>query len=463
MRARLVVHASATLVGLLWGCAGTPTTEEIHARDDVREIESRFRPSGAKPTLPELSAETSLAGFVLFAMLNRPQVEAAYYRWIAAVQTITSARSLPDPELNFEGDLTGLLDTLVAGLMFELRAPRKLAAAGDMAAAEARIEYSEFEAELLRTAYGVKSAYFKLAFIEDTLRLLREAVTLVGEVEAQARRQASVGRASIQDVLRAEIEREQLATRIKNLEDSRVVLRAEFALALGLDPAQTEPPTPSRFEEQAAPGAEADILALAVEWNPRLKRFEAEVDRATSRLALARAARVPDFAVGVDAENSLGSILWRPNASVTLPIWRDKIAAEIAAAESDQRAVSAARSAEQIELAAEFAALLYAYRESERNVSLYGAVLAQKARESLEVARSGYAAGSSTFLDVIEAERQLIDFETFAIDARAQRELSLAAISLLVAGVTPDGAPVLESSQKIRSATDARTPESEDP
>ena len=66
-----------------------------------------------------------------------------------------------------------------------------------------------------------------------------------------------------------------------------------------------------------------------------------------------------------------------------------------------------------------------------------------RARQSLDAARSGYAAGRSSFLDVIDAERQLLVFDLSLVEARTQRELSLASLSLLIAGTAPEGAPIL--------------------
>jgi hypothetical protein len=87
--------------------------------------------------------------------------------------------------------------------------------------------------------------------------------------------------------------------------------------------------------------------------------------------------------------------------------------------------------------------MLYMYRESGRNATLFGSTLLPKAQQSLDAARSGYASGRSSFLDVIDAQRRLLEFELAAIEARTQQELSIASISLVIAGAAPEGAPVL--------------------
>lgn len=447
MRRTLIQHGTgAALViaaAVAAGCSGTPTASERQARADLDRVRAVFRPGDAKPALPALSAESSLADFLRYAMLNSPRVEAAYYAWAASIERITPARSLPDPRLTFEADIGTMVESVMPGLMIDLPGPGKLRAAGDAAAAEARVSYFEFEREVLRAASDAKSAYIRLRFLEDAIRVRREALGLLQDVEAQARQQVGAGRGTIQDVLRAEMDREQLAIQITNLEDSRGVLEAEFRAALGHLPADTSVPVPARFEAVPPPPPADAVLRIASERNPVLRLMEADVRRGEAMLDLARTTRVPDFSLGIEADLRASPVMWRPTAGVTLPIWRDKIAAEIAAAQADKRAAEARLTAEQIAVAAELASLLYLYRESGRNETLFSDTLLPLARRALEAARGGYTSGRSTFLDVIDAQRRLLEFELSGIEARTQHELTIASVSLVIAGVTPEGAPVL--------------------
>jgi outer membrane protein TolC len=129
---------------------------------------------------------------------------------------------------------------------------------------------------------------------------------------------------------------------------------------------------------------------------------------------------------------------------MTLPVWRDKIAAAIAGAQATKRAADARLTAEQVRIAADLVSMLYMYREAVRNDALLRDKLVPKARQSLDAARAGYGNGRSGFLDVIDAQRSLLEFELMGIEARTQRELALASLSLTIAGVPPVGAPTLD-------------------
>lgn len=440
----LALTASATVaVSLLVGCVGTPTKGETRARQDQEVISLVYRPSGQRPDLPKLGANAQLHDFLQFAMLNEPQVEAAYFDWAASVQRVTVERSLPDPRLTFQSDISDMVMSLMPGLMMDFPGPGKLKWAANVATAESEGKYFVFENAILQTAFALKKAYYELHFLGAKVDVNQETLRLVGEIERLARTQNEVGKVTLQDVLRAQIEQERITTEITNLEDSRNPLLSQFKAALGLKPEDAAPPVPQKFESTPLDLTSDKLFATALARNPRLKAMEAEVRRADASIRLAYKARVPDFTVGVEVDAKASPIFVTPQLGVTLPIWRDKIAAQIAEAQAVKRASEARLSAEQIALAVEFAEKSFMFREATRNLELLTERLLPKARQSLEVAQSGYVSGKVDFLNLLDAERTLLAFQLSEVEARVQRELALAELSLLILGTPPANAPVL--------------------
>ena len=62
-----------------------------------------------------------------------------------------------------------------------------------------------------------------------------------------------------------------------------------------------------------------------------------------------------------------------------------------------------------------------------------------KARQSLEVARTGYLSGQIDFFNLTDAQRTLLGFELERVEAATQREITLAELSLIVEGLPPSG------------------------
>ena len=425
------------------GCVGTRTPDEQTARRDVQHVAAAYRPGDQRPTLPTLTTNSPLADFLAFAILNDPKVEAAYYDWVAAVERITPARSLPNPRVTFQMDIMSIVTSLMPGLMLDLPGPGKLGARAAVASAESTAKYFAFEFSVVQAAFSLKKAYYQLFFLADKIRVSRQILELLSDLERLARAQNSVGKVTLQDVLRAQIELDRLNTEIAGLSDSRQLLITQFKAALGLGPDRPEPPLPARFESTPLNLSADQLWQTALARNPRLQGMAAEVAGAEAAIRLARRERIPDFSVGIEADVKALPTMYRPQLGFTLPIWRDKIAAEIAAAQAGKRAAAARLSAEQITLAVELADKLFNYRESSRNLVLLEDKLLAKGRQSVAVAQSGYLSGKIDFFNLIDAQRTLLGFLLSEVEARIQRELALAEISHLLLGTAPPNAPVL--------------------
>jgi len=75
---------------------------------------------------------------------------------------------------------------------------------------------------------------------------------------------------------------------------------------------------------------------------------------------------------------------------------------------------------------------LYGFRDAERKIDLYRDALLPKARESLKVTESGFRAAKSSFTDLIDAQRILLEFALSYERALADRSQALAKLEMLV-------------------------------
>src|SRR5208337_3553893 len=150
---------------------------------------------------------------------------------------------------------------------------------------------------------------------------------------------------------------------------------------------------PAHFE-MSQENLEANaLLRAAFERNPQLKAMEADVRSAEAGIAVAYKERVPDFNAGLSADVYAPPFYW-PQAGMTLPIWRDKLAAEVTQARANELAATSRLKAAQIDLAVNFAEKSFAYRETSRNLALIETDLIPKAHQSLETVRAGYRTGT---------------------------------------------------------------------
>lgn len=425
---------------LLTGCRGISTPDEHQARQNLAAVGEQL-----STNCPALTTNASLPAAVNFALHHHPQVTAAYADWSASVENITLARSLPDPKFTFELYVADALTSLMPGFTADLPGPGKLTARAAAASAESRTKYFQFASVVQQTAFAVEKAFYPLHFLDAKLQVNQATLALLAQLEALARAQNEVGQATLQDVLRAQIEQEKLQNETTGLEDSRHLLLAQFKAALGLHPEQTDPPVPPLADFAATPANDDDLLAAALPQNPRLKELTAEIQVAEASLRVARKENTPDFSAGGEVDVKASPFVWNPQLSLTLPLWRDKIAAEIAAAQAAKQAAESRLSAEQISLAVDFAEQTYLIREADRELLLLRHSVLPRARQSLAIAREAYRSGQVDFLNVIDDQRALLDYQLTEIAAQTQREIARAELTLLVASVPPENAPLLKS------------------
>jgi outer membrane protein TolC len=293
-----VVIGALVLALLLAGCKGVPTKGEKEARSQAQTVAASYRPDGKRPALPVLTTTCSLSNYLAYALLNQPKVEAAYYDWGASIERITQARSFPDPQFTFQMDIQNIVTSIMPGLMGSIPWPEKLRVGANIASAESTSKYFAFQSAVLESAFEVKRTYYQLYFLEEKLRVNQDTLKLLAELEKLARSQNEVGKVTLQDVLRAQIEQDRLKTETANLEDSRSSLQAQFKAALGLGVSDPTPPIPGRFESTPLDLTADKLFETALAQNTRLKAMEAQVRAAEASMILARKSRLPDFTLG---------------------------------------------------------------------------------------------------------------------------------------------------------------------
>jgi outer membrane protein TolC len=343
------------------------------------------------------------------------------------------------------------------GFAWNFPGPGKLNARAAVATAESESKYFGFESAVLQSAMNLKRAGYELFSLDEQLRINRQNLALLNDLERIARTQNEVGKGTLQDVLRAQIERDRVGNDITNLVDSRGPKLAALKAALGLGYDQPDPPVPARWPVDDVNPDTDEILKIAFARNPRLKAMEADVRATEAGIALAYKEKIPDFNVALMADVKASPVLYWPQFGMTVPIWRDKLAAEVAGAKAADLVARARLSSEQIALAVEFAEKSFACREINRNLALLRNQLIPKARQSLEIARAGYLAGTIDFFNLMNTEQTLLAFEMNEVEARTQREIILSELSLMIAGVPPAGAPLLpsgtETSKSVSNST----------
>lgn len=461
--AAIAIGLSMALTLALTGCAAR-IAEENAARQRLARVEAH----GAQPDLPMLRPDSPLETYLLYAVMNHPSVTAAYWEWRAAVEAITPARSLPDPQLTIEADIADLLMTFMPGLMFDFMTPGKRAAMGREAAAASEVAYSGYVQAVLRAAVEARKAWIDLVTVDEAVRLLGETLAALDQALAVSGAEYTTGRgmASLEDQVGLLNQVGKARADLEGQRHRRDRSRVQLKSALGLAPDAADPPWPQAALEPGGGGEwdrltpwaeppwpqagvdpglyppEQDLWRRAEAANPELATMRAMVDMAIAGVEVARKAGTPDFALGVMADLRADPLMVRPSASVTLPVWRAKIAATVAAAEARREAARARLDAAQLEVAAMLAEAVHMAREAERMIAYIDDTALPNLKRSAATAAAGYQAGMGSAAMIPQARFMALGMRLERLEAVRMREQALADVSFLVAEIAPLGAPL---------------------
>ena len=122
---------------------------------------------------------------------------------------------------------------------------------------------------------------------------------------------------------------------------------------------------------------------------------------------------------------------------LNLPIWFGKYSAGVREAKASHLAAMKTRHDRENSLLVELQLALYNFRDAGRKIRLYRDSLLPKARQSLQVSQQAFEAGRASFLDLIDAERTLLEFQLLYERALADHAQRLAELEMLVGEELP--------------------------
>ena len=392
------------------------------------------RPS---PNLDERLSAEALVAWVLHENAGLDAAEAAAE---AAAYRIEPAGALDDPMLNV-GTAPRSSEQTVA-------VSQRLPWPGTLKAREAAARYEATAAaysvgvERLILASSAKSAFAEWYFAARGLEINRQIQVLVEELIATAETRYAAGRALQQDVLQAEVELGELEIQELDLIREQAAALARINGLLNRPPDAPLPPAGSIPID--IPPLESEALAsLALHRHPELKRLDAEIAAANSRVTMARKAFFPDFEIRAGYDEMWPDPDMRPmlGVAINVPIDRGKRQAELGRAQAERRRAESTSSNERAQLLADVARAAAEVVEAVETIELYEERLVPLATEYLQAAIADYRSGTGAFLNVIAAEQRRFTIELALERTRADYLRRVADLELLTGGPLDAAAP----------------------
>lgn len=437
---------STSLLAVLFAfCVGAPV---LAAGDDTGRASADM---AAQPS--PFPADPTLEDYLRYAMQSNPELKAAWHQWKAEVEKAGYAGALPDPMLSY-GYYVENVETRVGPQRHRFSLKQSfpwfgtLGARADVARASAAAAFQQLETRRLELAYRVRRAVYAYWLLDREIGLTADNLELLKFWEEVVRTKYKVAVRQHPDVIKAQVELGVLEDRLLTLQDRIAPTVAGLREALNL-PDSVFLPVPKEIPQSEDSLARDSLLEVIRAANPDLRALQHLISREQKKVDLARKAAYPDFTLGVDyietgsaldpAMRESGKDPWVVSVGINLPIWFGKNSARRDEARARERAARYTLEARENRLTEYADRLLFEYANALRKKRLYRDGLVPKAEQSLNASYAAYQAGELDFLNVLEAQRQLLDFQLKLDRATADAATRRAEIDMLAGReINPD-------------------------
>jgi outer membrane protein TolC len=313
---------------------------------------------------------------------------------------------------------------------------------------DAAADRAVLEAARLEVLTAARADYHELQFLAaEELLVAEDRATLSHYAELALARYAS-GVGLDQPVIKIQAEITRIGVRLIEIAARRSAVVAR--LNAMRDRPQTTPVLVAELGTPDPATLELGVLRpLALERRPEMAAAFARVQAAALRVESSKNAYSPDLVFGLnyvnvggrdDAAGRLappednGQDILGLTGGISIPLWKSSLAAGVE--EGVQRRIAAEERGRETTAAIDAALGDLAHRIPllEEQVELYDDVLVVQARQSLQSAESAYAAGTAGALDLLDAERVLLQVRIAAARARADLSVAHARLEGAVAG-----------------------------
>jgi outer membrane protein TolC len=373
---------------------------------------------------PRLSHQTAMALIVL----RNPSIKGAQERLMAALEGFDQVTQLDEVLRQY----AAFTESVMAGvgpmrssdtIQMKFPFPGVTALKGQVAALNVEAERQTLE--LVRRdimAQGSK-AYWNLRYTHQALRITRDMLDRLNQLESVATTRYGAGKTSYQDVVKLRIGREKLAEQVRTLKEQRVNLETELLSLMDLGPNHSvgwpDTLTPESSLPQLGP-----LYSLALENRPELNRMRAMVAKMERMVELAETMIQPAFTQNYslytdEAALQVGGAATKPTFAATVSPTRGKGLPKNAwfgTQDAYLRETRKKRDALRADLADAEARTRLMVRNgwfdldrALRERALYQDRLLELSQTSLDVSTRGYESGNVSFADVIASYTDWLD------------------------------------------------------
>jgi len=370
------------------------------------------------------TTELALAEALILALARNPKLAAFSWKIKAQQGMVQQARVMPNPEIGVEvenifgeDDSRGVQaadTTLQLSQLIELGGKR--ANRQQIANLERDLAGWDYETTRLDIIAATSKAFFVLLTAQERLQLGRENIELAGEVFNTVKLRVEAGKTSPLEESRAQVMVNKNRIALNKNKRELAAARYQLSSTWGADKPHFTKIVGNR-EKISQPPALASINGWLAQ-NPEIARQQTEIDLQNARVSLAKAAGIPDITVGggIKRHEYSDNYTFIFGVSMALPVF-DRNRGGISAAQAEVTARESQHRTADIKLKTALSQNLEEFQAAYAEANSLQNQILPVAEETFASINYGYRQGQFEFLDVLDAQRTLIELRKQLIDS----------------------------------------------
>lgn len=378
-----------------------------------------------------LGSNLSVKRAVSIGLSKNPGLTQILKRYEALKEVPSQVKSLPDPIvsiglINFPTDTFNIsqepMTNVQVGFSQSFPYPGKLDLKGEAAEFEAKAAFHTVNEVRLLLTNHIESTWWQVYYFDRALETIKNNQDLLRQFITIAEEKYKTGEGLQQDVLLAQLELSKLLDQEIQVKAFRRNQSINLNLLMGTDPSKDVHLGKKRTKRLSYKMNEKYLYKLAIEYRPSLKREESKVHASTSRLNLAHKEFYPDFNIAVSYGDRRGynpgtfddrrADLFSLRVGIKVPLYyKTKQSKAEQQKFIEQQGSYAGLEDEKLKVMAEISKNYTDYRQAKKQLSLFETGILPQARQTVESMRSGYQVSKVDFLNLVQSQVTLFNYE----------------------------------------------------
>lgn len=386
----------------------------------------------------------SISSFQEEAASNNPELKAKYQQYLSAMEESPILGTLPDPEISFSYFVKPI-ETRVGPQQGRISISQMLPWFGTLnnqkSVSNLRAEamFESFQEARNRIFLQVEQTVLQLYELEENISIAKENQAILNSLVELSFARYETNRATQVDVLRAQIEEEDLNIQIELLEDNKRVLTRKMFELLNREKGNE---LSLQDSLKAIEVQTREVLLVEIQQqNPGLNRLRYQEASSKEMGFLAEKQNKPSIRLGVDyiftGETDMPNVANSGEdaimvmAGFRIPLFGKKNSAKVQQAERNTQDLQFQISSRDNSLETELDASLRDFEDAQRRFNLYNEKQIQRITQAINIMMDAYASDSSEFEEILRMQRRLLEYKLKRVQANVDQHRAVAYIEYL--------------------------------